>query len=120
MKPCIQDTSFGSIKIDDIVYDNDVVIRLNGEVKKRKKKLSKAIYGSSHTVSLDEAKHIYDKGATRVVIGSGQYGALRLSNEAKEYFNKKNCSVELLPTPEAIEAWNKSKNGTIGMFHITC
>ena len=120
MKPCIQDTSFGSIKIDDKAYDHDVVIRLNGEVKKRKKKLSKAIYGSSHTVSLDEAKHIYDKGATQVVIGSGQYGALGLSNEAMKYFRNKDCSVKLLPTPEAIEEWNKSQTGTIGMFHITC
>ena len=120
MKPCIQDTSFGSIKIDNKVYDYDVVIRLNGEVKKRKKKLSKAIYGSSHTVSLDEAKHIYDKGTIQVVIGSGQYGALGLSNEAKESFKKKDCIVELLPTPDAIDTWNKSKSSTIGMFHVTC
>ena len=120
MKPSIQETSFGSIKIDNTLYEHDVVIRLNGEIKKRKKKLSKAIYGSSHTVSLDEAKHIYDKGAKNVVIGSGQYGALGLSNEAKEYFKKKKCVVELLPTPEALKVWNESKNGTIGMFHLTC
>ncbi len=120
MKPLIQETSFGSIKIDDKIYENDIVIHLNGEVKKRKKKLSKAIYGSSHTVSLDEAKHIYDKSARQVVIGSGQYGALGLSNEAKEYFKKKDCVIKLLPTPEAVEAWNKSKSGTIGMFHLTC
>ena len=120
MKPCIQETSFGSIKIDDKVYEHDVIIRLNGEVKKRKKKLSKVIYDSSHTVSLDEAKHIYDKGAKKVVIGSGQYGALGLSNEAKEYFKKKDCVIELLPTPKAVETWNKSKSGKIGMFHLTC
>lgn len=120
MKPLIQNTTFGSITIEGETFDNDVIIRLNGVVKKRKKKLSKAVYGSSHTVSLDEAKYIFDKGANQIVIGSGQYGALSLSDEAKKYFNKRDCTVNLLPTPEAIKVWNESKEGTIGMFHITC
>ncbi len=120
MKPLIQDTSFGSITIEGKTFNHDVVIRLNGEVKKRKKKLSKAVYGSSHTVSLDEAKHIFDKGAQQVVVGSGQYGALGLSHEAKEYFDKKDCSVNLMQTPKAIKVYNESKGAIIGMFHITC
>lgn len=33
-----------------------MLIRLDGKVKKRKKKLSKAVYGTSHLVSLEEAK----------------------------------------------------------------
>ena len=120
MKPFIQNTTFGSITIDEEIFVRDVIIRLNGEVKKRKKKLSKAVYGSSHTVSLDEAKHIFDKGAKQIVIGSGQYGALGLSDEANKYFNKKDCTVNLLPTPEAIKVWNESKGRIIGMFHVTC
>jgi hypothetical protein len=35
--------------------DHDGVICLSGKVKKRKKKLSKEQYGTSHTVSLAEA-----------------------------------------------------------------
>ncbi len=49
-----------------------MVIRLSGAIKKRKKKLSKAVYGTSHTISLDEAKQIYEDGAERLIIGSGQ------------------------------------------------
>lgn len=120
MKPSIQNTTFGSITIEGKTFENDVIIRLSGEVKKRKKKLSKTIYGSSHTVSLEEAKHIFDKGTKQIVIGSGQYGALGLSDEAKKYFNNKNCTVNILPTPEAINAWNESKERTIAMFHVTC
>ena len=55
MKPKIEATSFGSITIDGQKFKKDVVIRLDGSVKKRKKKLSKRIYGTSHTISLDEA-----------------------------------------------------------------
>ena len=36
----IERTSFGSITIDGKTYEHDVIIRLSGEVVKRKKKLS--------------------------------------------------------------------------------
>jgi hypothetical protein len=120
MQPHIQTTKFGSITVDDEVLDYDIVIRLGGKVKKRKKKLSKRQYGSSHTVSLDEAKQVFDKGAERLIIGSGQHHSVRLSDEAESYFKKKGCSVELHPTPEAIEVWNEAEGKTIGMFHVTC
>lgn len=120
MKPTIHNTVFGSITISKETYDNDVVIRRNGEVKKRKKKLSKKQFGTSHKISLDEAMYIFDKGATQLIIGTGQTGYVELSNEAADFFKKKNCSVQLLPTPMAINAWNRAEGATIGMFHVTC
>ena len=120
MKPQIEKTDFGSITIDGEVYDYDVVIRPSGKIKKRKKKLSKAIYGTSHTLSLEEAKDIYKQGAENLIIGTGQYGVLNLSKEASDYFRKRKCRVELLPTPEAIRNWNESPGRVIGLFHVTC
>ncbi len=120
MNPQIEKTEFGSITIDNEKYNHDVIIRLSGKIKKRKKKLSKAIYGTSHTISLDEAKHVYNKGAKRLIIGTGQYGKVELSDDASEYFKRKKCDVDLLPTPKAIGLWNESKGALIGMFHVTC
>jgi len=93
---------------------------ISGKVKKRKKRLSKGKYGTSHTVSLDEAKHIYDQGAEHLIIGAGQDGNVTLSDEAEEYFQRKACSVESFSTPEAVRAWNQATGKTIGMFHVTC
>jgi hypothetical protein len=59
MKLKIEATTFGSITIDGREIENDVLLRLDGSVKKRKKKLSKKVYGTSHTISLDEAKYVY-------------------------------------------------------------
>jgi hypothetical protein len=120
VQPTIQGTEFGSITVDEEVFDHDIVIRLGGKVKKRKKKLSKEKYGTSHTVSLDEAKHIYDDGAEQLIIGTGQYGNVKLSDEAEGYFKDKGCAVALTPTPEAVKAWNEAQGKTIGMFHVTC
>ena len=120
MKPIIDETEFGSITIDGTKFEHDVIIRLSGQVKKRKKKLSKAVYGTSHTVSLDEAKHVYEKRADRLIVGTGQYGALQFSDEAEAYFQDKGCNVDLLLTPDAIDAWNQAQGAVIGLFHVTC
>lgn len=120
MKPEISGTSFGSITIGGARYEHDVLIRLGGEVKKRKKKLSKALYGTSHIISLDEAKFIYETGADRILVGAGQEGCVELSKEAAGYFERKGCPVELLPTPAAIRRWNEASGAVIGLFHVTC
>jgi hypothetical protein len=120
MKPEINKTKFGSITIAGEIFDHDVIIRLNGKVEKRKKKLSKEIFGTSHIISLAEAEHVYEEGARWIIIGTGQSGMANLSHEADEFFRKKGCQVTLLPTPEAIHCWNERKEASIGLFHITC
>src|SRR5919198_2339229 len=88
MKPKIDRTQFGSVTIDGKAFEHDVLIRLGGKVAKRKKQLSKAVYGTSHTISLVEAKHVYQQGAVRLIIGTGQSGMVALSDEASAYFRR--------------------------------
>ncbi|GAA4263593.1 Mth938-like domain-containing protein [Dactylosporangium darangshiense] len=122
MKPHIDGTTFGSITIKRTVYAHDVIIRPDGRVKKRKKKLSSAIYGTSHTVSRREAEYVYKQaaGADRLIVGSGQDGNVRLSPEAAAYLKRKKCRVTVLPTPKVISVWNHTKGTVVGLFHVTC
>jgi len=120
MAVTIEETSFGSITIDGKTYQHDVIVRLSEKVKKRMKRLSKQIYGTSHFLSLDEAKHIYEKGCKVIIIGSGQYDSVRLSQEAEAYFEKKDCKVILQGTPIAIRTFNDTGGKKIGVFHVTC
>jgi hypothetical protein len=85
----IEKTTFGTITIDGKTYEHDVVIRLSGEVVKRKKKLSKKYYGTSHTLSKDEAKFVFEKGCEQLIVGSGQIGNVRLSPEAESYLRER-------------------------------
>ena len=73
-RPRIDAATFGSITIGGREIENDVILRLDGSVEKRKKKLSKKIYGTSHMISLDEAKYVYQKGAELLIVGTGHYG----------------------------------------------
>jgi hypothetical protein len=120
MKPKIDSTKFGRVTIAGQKYDYDVIIRLDGQVKKRKKKLSKKIFGTSHMISLDEAQYVYEEGMERLIIGTGQSGMVELSSQAVGYFEARKCPVELYPTPEAIQAWNEAKGRVVALLHITC
>lgn len=120
MKPRTESTSFGQITIDGRQYDHDVLIRLDGHIAKRKKKLSKRYYGTSHKISLAEAEFIYEEGARTLVIGTGQYGRVELSTEAQSYFDERDVTIIMEPTPGAIEVWNQDQDSVIGLFHVTC
>ena len=116
----IDGTRFGSITIDQETYPYDVLIRLSGEIRKRKKKLSKERYGTSHILSLEEAEFVYQKGSELLVIGTGQNGNLQLAPEASEFFAKKRCLILAEPTPRAIVSYNQANGKKIGLFHVTC
>src|SRR4026207_89904 len=93
----IESTTFGSITIDGKTYEHDVVIRLSGEVVKRKKKLSKKYYGTSHVLSKDEAKFVFEKGCEQLILGAGQIGNVHLSPEAEAYFAKMRRKIAAHP-----------------------
>lgn len=120
MLPTINSTSFGSITIEGVKYSHDVLIRLDGEVSKRKKKLSKELYGTSHKISLAEAQHIYEEGAETLLIGSGMFNRVHFSEEAETFFKEKGVEVVLAATSKAIKLLNKIEGKNIGLFHVTC
>jgi hypothetical protein len=116
----IDSTEFGTVTIDAKTYEHDVIIRLSGKVEKRRKRLSKEKYGTSHIVSKEEAKFVFENGCEVLIVGAGQDGNVRLSPEASAYFDKKRCRVILQPTPEAIVSFNRSRDKKIALIHVTC
>lgn len=116
----IDGTSFGEITIDGVSHDYDVVIRLSGEIVKRKKKLSKKFYGTSHTISGEEMEFVLEEDCDLLVVGAGQYGEVELSPEAEAMCREAGCKVILEPTPQALKIYNKSPGHKIGLFHVTC
>ena len=85
-----------------------MLIRSTGDIVKRKKKLSKRLYGTSHIISKDEAKFIRDKACRTLILGTGQEDQVRLSPEAAKYLDKKGCRVIAKPTPEALHRRSRS------------
>ena len=124
MKPEIIGTRFGGITFyqggNSVDYQLDALVGLDGKVRKRKKKLSKQVYGTSHTVSLAEAEHIHEDGSEWLLVGTGMFGMLKLSDEAVDFFRDKGVQVQLQPTPKATLRWNEMPGKVIGLFHVAC
>jgi hypothetical protein len=60
MKPKIEQTTFGSITIKGEIYEYDVIIRLNGDVKRERKNYLNP-YMAHHTLFLPRRPSIYMK-----------------------------------------------------------
>lgn len=120
MKAQIDRVKWGTITIGDATFEHDVVIGLDGTVKKRQKELSKQLYGTSHTISQAEAESFYEPGAELLLIGSGLFDRVRLSEEAAAYLAARNVQVQIEATPRAARTWNELDAQAIGLFHLTC
>ena len=55
-----------------------------------------------------------------LIVGAGHNGNVSLSQEASDYFDKKECRVDLQPTLEAIRWFNQSHEKKISLMHVTC
>jgi hypothetical protein len=109
--------SFGSIRIDGVTYEHDVVID-RGEIRKRKKKPSKRFREEfGHTpLSLEEE---IPWACRRLVIGTGK-GALPVMEAVKDEAKRRKIRLLILPTVEAIEELKQHPRDTNAILHVTC
>jgi hypothetical protein len=109
--------SFGSIRIDGITYEHDVVID-RGEVRKRKKKPSRKFRdGIGHTpLSIEERIPWHCR---RLVIGTGT-GALPVMDEVQREAERRKIELVVVPTARAIELLKQQSADTNAILHVTC
>ncbi len=109
--------SFGSIRIDGTTYEHDVVID-RGDIRKRKKKLSKKFRDAFGHTPLSIEEDIPWK-CRQLVIGTGT-GALPVMKEVKREAKRRKIKLVVPPTAKAIEALKKEPDKTNAVLHVTC
>ncbi|MBV8195407.1 MAG: hypothetical protein JOY80_07750 [Candidatus Dormibacteraeota bacterium] len=117
-QPRIKAYSFGTIRIDGVTYDRDVVID-RGSVRRRRKKRSKQFreqYG--HTPLSVEEDIPWD--CTRLIVGTGALGALPIMPEVTQEAERRGVELLLAPTKEAIELLREQRDHTNAVLHLTC
>jgi hypothetical protein len=110
--------SFGSIEIEGVLYEHDVLID-RGEVRKRKKKPSKRFRDAFGHTPLSAEEKIPWK-CRRLVIGTGAHGALPVMEEVKLEAERRKIELLILPTARAIEILERAEEGTNAVLHVTC
>jgi hypothetical protein len=113
-----EDFSFGSIRIDGITYEHDVVID-RGEIHKRKKAPSKKFRDEFGHTPLSIEEEIPWK-CRQLVIGSGAHGRLPVMPGVQREAGRHRIKLLVLPTTEAIEVLNQAPKNTNAILHVTC
>jgi len=107
----IDSTEFGYIIIDGKKYTDDVIVNWKGEVKK----------GWLQTRHLIDRKEFFDflkENPEVIVIGNGQYGLCKVSEDFINLAKEKGIEVIIKDTPNVIEIFNKLVKA--GYMHVTC
>ena len=112
-----QSFSFGSIQIDGITYEHDVVID-RGEVRKRKKKPSRTFRDTFGHTPLSVEEQIPWQ-CRRLVIGTGT-GALPVMEQVQLEAQRRKIELVIVPTARAIELLKQQSADTNAVLHVTC
>ena len=107
--------SFGSIRIDGITYNHDVIID-RGEAHKRKKKASRRFRDDFGHTPLSVKEQIPRK-CRSLVIGTG---TLPVMDEVKQEARRRKIQLRILPTAQALELLKVARAGTNAILHVTC
>jgi hypothetical protein len=110
--------SFGSIRVDGVTYDYDLIID-RGKVRKRKKAASRKFRGAYGHTPLSIAENIPWR-CRRLVVGSGADGALPVMQQVRDEARRRKIDLVVLPTAEAISALAKATADTNAILHLTC
>ncbi len=110
--------SFGSVRVDGVAYDHDLVID-RGKIRKRKKSPSRKYRGAYGHTPLSAAEDIPWR-CRRLVIGTGAAGALPVMNEVHEQARRREVDLVILPTAQAITVLAKTTKDTNAILHLTC
>ena len=116
--PRISHYTFGTIRLNGVTYDRDVLID-RGTVRRRQKKASKQFRdGFGHTpLSLREE---IPWQCERLVVGTGALGALPVMVEVEMEAARRGVQLVALPTLEAIDYLRREVGDTNAILHLTC
>ena len=110
--------SFGSVRVDGVTYDHDLIID-RGKIRKRKKGASRKFRGAYGHTPLSAAEDIPWR-CRRLVIGTGADGALPVMKQVRDQARRREVDLVIVPTAQAISMLTKTTRATNAILHLTC
>ena len=108
----------GEVKVNGRRKVDDFVVRDDGSVRKRRRKLSLKVHGSTHLVSVDEVKFIC-KGTPRVlIVGTGTDGMVEVGEDAKSWLAKKHIRLICKKSESAVKEFHETVDPVAMLLHV--
>ena len=112
------DYSFGSVQVDGVTYDHDLIID-RGKIRKRKKGASRKSRDAYGHTPLSTAEDL-PWHCRRLVIGTGANGALPVMEQVRHEADRRKIELVVLPTTAAIGVLTEALKDTNAVLHLTC
>jgi hypothetical protein len=109
---------FGSVRVDGVTHDHDLIID-RGKIRKRKKAASRKFRDSYGHTPLTVGEDIPWR-CHRLVIGTGANGALPVTDQIWEEARRRDVELVALPTAQAIGMLAGAPADTNAILHLTC
>ena len=110
---------FGEIEVDGERYDHDIVIKA-GEIKKRKKALSKRFRDEYAHTPLS-AEEDLPWGGKRLIVGTGVYGKLPIMPAVEAEAKRRGIELVAVPTKQACQLLcSLKRKESFAILHVTC
>jgi len=106
--PAIAVARPGRVKVAGSTYTADLVVCADGKVKKRDKLLAKVGSASPGRIDWPELARVCRGGVDVLVVAAGHKPTAALTEQAEAFLRRRGVALELLPTPEAAEAYNQA------------
>ena len=112
----INSTKFGSITVNGKTYYDDVIVTWDDEVKEIHLNIR-------HLFGLPEFNQIASKKPDVLIIGTGDSGLLRVSEDIKRLCKERGIELTEMTSKGAIEKFNEIFNQgkkVVAFIHVTC
>ena len=111
----IESYSFGNIVIDGNTYTSDLIIYPD-------RIWDKWWRNEGHAIHEADLSTVMEKPPETLIIGTGDSGRLKVSDEMKNYIKSKGIKLRIAKTQDACKLYNDlSKKGTVvAALHLTC
>ncbi len=114
--PEFQEASFGKIVFNNKEWNEDLEIRTNGKAKER------GYRPENHLIETKETNRHIDDNTELLIVGTGQYGKLEVSEDSKKLLEGKEINLLTAKSPKAIQLYNDQEDKSVvtAVIHSTC
>lgn len=107
-------TKFGEVSINGKIYYSDMLVCWDGKIEFRVKK---------HIFDMDDFIALLKMKPEVIVIGTGQTGIVKISDEVRQTAEDKKIKLYVDPSPKAVDMFNglvAQGKKAIALIHTTC
>lgn len=114
--PSITGVGPETITVDGTTYKEDIFVRADGKVRKRRKTLADS--ATPGQIDRDELKAVCKRKPAILIIGSGDKQPLTIAAQGEDFLRRRGIIYESLPTAEAAAAYNSIKGRKAALLHL--